>query len=298
MGELIRTHNKLVAKIILIVGLNLFGVGAGIAVSSEARVNGGLICMGVAILLIGLACLLIKAASGYGKLAIVINGTVLLVSLATSLALLIATIFFFAPKRNVGAAVESGSYGNELEGAGVAPVKRGVKPEPDAEAAVVDTNFGKIVIELYPNVAPRMVERFKTLARQGFYNGTTFHRINAEVIQGGDPLSKDDNPANDGTGDSPLPNVPAEFSDIPFDRGVVGAARKGSDVDSANCQFYITLQRVPDWDEQYTAFGRVVEGMSNAQIIAGAPRRPGSESPADKIVINSITLQPRASFVR
>ncbi|HYY95232.1 MAG TPA: peptidylprolyl isomerase [Pyrinomonadaceae bacterium] len=256
--------------------------------------------MGVAILLIGLACLLIKAASGYGKLAVVLNGTILLVSLATSLALLIATIFFFAPKRNLnaGAAVESGSYGNELEGAGGASVKRGVKPEPDAEAAVVDTNFGKIVIELYPNVAPKMVERFKTLARQGFYDGTTFHRINAEVIQGGDPLSKDDNPANDGTGDSPLPNVPAEFSDIPFDRGVVGAARKGSDVDSANCQFYITLQRVPDWDEQYTAFGRVVEGMSNAQIIAGAPRRPGSESPADKIVINSITLQPRANFVR
>ncbi|MDQ3920707.1 MAG: peptidylprolyl isomerase [Acidobacteriota bacterium] len=258
----------------------------------------GLILIGVALLLQVFAYLIDRAARGRGKLAVLLNGTVMFLSLAVVAGFLVAVFFFFAPKRNQSAGASVDYNGDGVEGAGGASVKRGVKPEPDAEAAVIDTNFGKIVIELYPNVAPRMVERFKTLARQGFYDGTTFHRINAEVIQGGDPLSKDDDPANDGTGDSPLPNVPAEFSDIPFDRGVVGAARKGSDVNSANCQFYITLQRVPDWDEQYTAFGRVVEGMSNAQIIAGAPRRPGSESPADKIVINSITLQPRADFVR
>jgi peptidylprolyl isomerase len=185
---------------------------------------------------------------------------------------------------------------DDLEGAGGAPVKKGVKPEPDAEAAVIDTDYGRIVIELYPNIAPKMVERFKTLVSQHFYDGTTFHRVSAEVIQGGDPLSKGEDQSLAGTGDSPLPNVPAEFSDIPFERGVVGAARKGNDVNSANCQFYITMRRMPQWDAQYTVFGRVIEGMSNAQVIAQAPTKPGSESPADKITIKSITLQPRANF--
>ncbi|PYS79575.1 MAG: hypothetical protein DMF66_02320 [Acidobacteria bacterium] len=204
-----------------------------------------------------------------------------------------------------GGGQQQSRVSDDLEGAGGAPVKRGVKPEPDAEAAVIEAtssdgkiDYGKIVVELYPNVAPQMVERFKTLTRQGFYNGTTFHRVNPEVVQGGDPLSKGEDQSRVGMGDSPLPNVPAEFSDVPFDRGVVGAARKGNDVNSANCQFYITLRRVPQWDAQYTAFGKVVEGMNNAQVIAGAPTRPGTENPYDKIVIKSITLQPRANFVK
>jgi len=186
--------------------------------------------------------------------------------------------------------------------AGGAPVKRGVKPEPDAEAAVLEVesggvSYGRIVVELYPNVAPKMVERFKRLVREGFYNGTAFHRINPRtgVVQGGDPNSKDDDPSNDGMGGSAYENVPAEFSDLPFDRGTVGAAR-GRDVNSANSQFYITLHRVPQWDTQYTAFGKVIEGMNNADIIAGAPTLPGSENPAEKIVIKSATLQPRAGF--
>lgn len=183
-----------------------------------------------------------------------------------------------------------------------ANVKRNVKPEPDAQAVVLEVesggfSYGKIVIELYPNVAPQMVERFKRLAQEGFYNGTAFHRVNPQtgVVQGGDPNSKDDDPTNDGMGGSPYGEVPAEFSDIPFDRGVVGAAR-AQDINSANSQFFITLRRVPQWDNNYTVFGRVIEGMDNAQAIAGAPTRPGSENPADKIVIKSATLQPRANF--
>ena len=108
-------------------------------------------------------------------------------------------------------------------------VKTGVKPIADAQVAVVETeNYGEIVIELYPNVAPLMVERFKKLVHEGFYDGTTFHRINAEsaLLQGGDPLSRDNDPENDGHGDSPYPDVPGEFSDVPFDRGTVGAARR------------------------------------------------------------------------
>lgn len=191
----------------------------------------------------------------------------------------------------------AGMDANDLDAKTDANVKKGVKPEPDAEAAVLETTFGRVVIELYPNLAPRMVERFKTLAKEGFYNGTAFHRVNpqAGVVQGGDPNSKDDNPANDGMGGSPLPDVPAEFSDIPYERGIVGAARS-SDPNSANSQFYITLRRVPQWDGEYTVFGRVIEGMGNADVIAGAPTRPGSENPADKILIQSITFQPRANF--
>ena len=188
-----------------------------------------------------------------------------------------------------------------------ANVKRGVKPEPDPEVAVIEMEnpaYGKMVMELYSNIAPQMVERFKRLVREGFYNGTTFHRIDPQlgIIQGGDRLSKDDNPNNDGTGDSDYPDVPAEFSDVPFDRGIVGAARQGANPqfgiseeqarDTANSQFYITLKRVPPFDGNYTVFGRVIEGMNNADIIAGAPvERPSR--PAEKIVIKSITLQKR-----
>jgi cyclophilin family peptidyl-prolyl cis-trans isomerase len=195
-----------------------------------------------------------------------------------------------------------------------ANIKRGVKPEPDAEVAVIEMEnpaYGRMVIELYPNIAPKMVERFRQLIREGFYNGTAFHRISPQlgIIQGGDPLSKDDNPDNDGGGDSPYPDLPAEFSDIPYDRGVVGAARQGANPrfgvteeqarDTGNCQFYITLKRVPPFDGNYTVFGRVIEGINNADVIAGAPvepakpGRPEASQPSEKIVVKSITLQPR-----
>jgi cyclophilin family peptidyl-prolyl cis-trans isomerase len=192
---------------------------------------------------------------------------------------------------------------DEAEAPGGSNVKRGVKPEPDPEAVVLEVesggvSYGRIVIELYPNIAPKMVERFKRLVGEGFYEGTAFHRVNprAGVVQGGDPNSKDEDPANDGGGGSPYGDLPAEFSDIPFDRGIVGAARVG--INTANSQFYITLHRVPQWDAQYTVFGKVIEGMSNADAIAGAPTRPApyNENPAEKIVIKRATLQPRASF--
>ena len=189
-------------------------------------------------------------------------------------------------------------------------LKRGVKPEPDAEVAVIETqDYGNIVIELYPNLAPNMVARFKQLIREGFYNGQTFHRIDPRlgIIQGGDPLSKDNNPMNDGSGDSPLPNVAGEFSDVPYERGTLGAARKGATQgfggqpglteaqarDTANAQFFITLKRQPEIDKRYTIFGKVIEGLNNADVIMSAPTEEGTDRPADRIVIKSVTLQPR-----
>ena len=199
-----------------------------------------------------------------------------------------------------GGQAEKKDFDDAAEEAG-APVKRGVNPEPDAQAAVIETDYGPIVIELYPNLALQMVERFKTLAAQKFYDGTAIHRIDPElgIIQGGDPNSRDAIPENDGTGSSGLPNVPAEFSDVPYERGVVGAARTGNDINSANCQFFITLKRQPAFEQpgnRYTVFGRVVEGIGNADVIAGDKVVEGTSRPAVKIMVKSVTLAPRANF--
>ncbi len=174
-------------------------------------------------------------------------------------------------------------------------VKKDIAPIADNEIAVIEMEnqaaFGTIKIELYSNVAPKMVEQFKTLAKEGFYNGVTFHRINDKVIQSGDPLSKDADPLNDGMGGSEKPDVEAEFSDVPYDIGIVGAAR-AQDPNSANSQFFITLKRVPDFDEQYTIFGKVIEGMNNVRTISGVTPREG-ERPLEPIRIKSITIQPK-----
>jgi len=189
-----------------------------------------------------------------------------------------------------------------------ANVKTGVKPEPDAQVAVIETaDYGRIVIELYPNLAPKMVEQFKKLINDHAYDGTAIHRIdpNLGIIQGGDPLSKSGNPAMWGTGNSKYPNVPAEFSDIPYERGTLGAART-NDVNGANSQWFITLKKQPAFDKRYTVFGRVIEGIKNAEVVMNAPTQkkdcapndqdPACSRPADIVVIKSVTLQPRAGF--
>jgi peptidylprolyl isomerase len=191
--------------------------------------------------------------------------------------------------------------------AGAASKVKSAQPVPDSQVAVIETaEYGRIVIELYPNIAPQHVERFKRLINEKFYDGSAIHRIDAElgIIQGGDPLTKTGNAAMWGTGNSPYPNVPAEFSDIPYERGTLGAARTG-DINGANCQWFMTLKKQPAFDKQYTVFGRVVDGIKNAEIIMSAPtvrqncdpndRDPECSRPADKIVITSVTLQPRVN---
>ena len=127
--------------------------------------------------------------------------------------------------------------------------------------AVVETSRGKFTIRLLPEVAPKHAALFVKTAKAGGYDGTTFHRVvPGGIIQGGDPLSKD--PAKTalyGTGGLGL--LPAEFSDRPFTRGTVAAARKPSSNDSGGKQFFICIRDQPTLQGQYTIFGEVVSGM-------------------------------------
>lgn len=120
---------------------------------------------------------------------------------------------------------------------------------------------GRVRIVMRPDVAPKHVERIRTLARQGFYDGTVFHRvIEGFMAQGGDPTGT-------GQGGSKLPDLKAEFNDLPHVRGALAMARAQSD-DSANSQFYIVLQPVLKLDRTYTIWGRVVSGMQWVDAIA------------------------------
>ena len=173
-------------------------------------------------------------------------------------------------------------------------VKKGVVPIADNEIAVIEMEnpaYGTIKMELYSNIAPKMVAQFKALAKEGVYDGTTFHRINQSVIQGGDPNSKDADPANDGTGSSNKPNVDAEFSDLQYDTGILGAARS-QNFNSANSQFFITLKREAAFDNKYTIFGKVIEGMGNVRTISGVQPKEG-ERPVEPVRIKSVTIQPK-----
>ncbi len=142
----------------------------------------------------------------------------------------------------------------------------------------MDLTYGRVVIQLRPDLAPHHVERVKTLARQGFYDGTPFHRvIDGFMAQGGDPTGT-------GTGGSKLPDLKAEFTNAAhFLRGTVGAART-QDPDTANSQFFICFAPAPFLDGQYTIWGQVVSGMEFVDKIKKGAGSSGSVSNPDKIV--------------
>ncbi|NBB68909.1 MAG: peptidylprolyl isomerase [Alphaproteobacteria bacterium] len=134
-----------------------------------------------------------------------------------------------------------------------------------ADTLLLELETGPVVIELLPEVAPDHVERIVTLAGQGFYDGMIFHRvIPGFMAQTGDPTGT-------GRGGSELPDLDAEFSDVPFERGTLGMART-RDPNSANSQFFIMFEPAPHLNGQYTVWGRVVDGMANVDAIeAGQP---------------------------
>jgi len=121
---------------------------------------------------------------------------------------------------------------------------------------VIDTTKGRIVIKLRNDLAPQHAERLKQLARDGFYNNVPFHRV-----IGGFMAQTGDGQKFDGTGGSKYPNLKQEFTSTPFKRGIVGMARRGDSVDSANSQFFICFGDASFLNGQYTVVGEVVQGM-------------------------------------
>ena len=137
--------------------------------------------------------------------------------------------------------------------------------------AIIETNLGTIVFKLLPDLAPETVRNFEKLARDGFYNGTLFHRvIPGFMIQGGDPNTKSGNKSTWGTG-GPGHTIKAEFSSRSHHRGIVSMAR-AQDPNSAGSQFFIVTTDSTFLDRQYTVFGEVIEGMDVADKIVNLQR--------------------------
>ncbi len=149
------------------------------------------------------------------------------------------------------------------------------------EQAVIETKFGNITLRFLSDVAPGHVKNFLDLAKKGFFDGSTFHRvIPGFMIQGGDPNSKSPDRSRHGMG-GPGYTIKAEFNATPHKRGVLSMAR-AANPDSAGSQFFICVKDSSFLDRQYTAFGEVVSGMDVADKIVSQPR-DGNDNPNDRI---------------
>ena len=148
---------------------------------------------------------------------------------------------------------------------------------------------GDVKIELFPDVAPKHVERIKTLANEGKYDNVVFHRViegfmaQTGDVQYGNSSSDKFDLNRAGTGGSTLPDLPAEFSDIPHEKGVLSMARS-SDPNSGNSQFFICFESAPHLDRNYTVFGKVVEGIEFVDMIKRGEGSNGAVSNPDKII--------------
>ena len=178
----------------------------------------------------------------------------------------------------------------------------------DNDVAVISTQFGDMVVELYPEVAPYHVENFQILAKEGFFDGTTFHRIiPGFMIQGGDPNSKDNDRMNDGTGgragkyfgigreddpDSWL--VPAEFNDSLHVKGTLSMARTRNP-NSASSQFFICHDNANFLDNNYTVFGKVVEGLDIIDQIATVAKDQ-NDNPLERVEM-SVRIAKRSEVL-
>ena len=189
----------------------------------------------------------------------------------------------------------------------------------EEKVAIISTKFGDMVVEFYDDVAPMHVESFKILADEGYFDGTTFHRvIPGFVIQGGDPNSKDEDRMNDGTGgragkffgigreeDSNSWTIPAEFNDKDHVKGTLSMARS-SNPNSGSSQFFICHAATPQLNNQYTVFGQVIEGLDVIdQIVYSetpkkqnpAYRGPDGDNPFEKVEMK-IKLSNRSKAVK
>lgn len=164
--------------------------------------------------------------------------------------------------------------------------------------AIISTSYGDMTVKFFEGAAPKHVESFKTHAKNGYYNGTIFHRvIPGFMIQGGDPNTKGDNKASYGTGgyaakyygvgnkdDSKTWNLPAEFNNIKHTRGILSMARS-NDPNSGGSQFFICATNVPHLNGKYTVFGQVVEGLEIIDQIINLPR-DARDNPNRRVEMN------------
>ena len=179
----------------------------------------------------------------------------------------------------------------------------------DQKVAVISTKFGDMVVEFFPDVAPKHVENFQILAEEGYYNSTTFHRvIPGFMIQGGDPNSKDLDRMNDGTGgragkffgigrenDPESWTVPAEFNDTPHQRGTLSMARS-QNIDSGSSQFFICHDNAPFLDGQYTVFGQLISGIEVVDEIVNSERDP-RDNPLDRVEM-TVSLVDKSEAIK
>lgn len=174
------------------------------------------------------------------------------------------------------------------------------KPDSDAnQAAVIKTTEGDMVVQFWPDVAPKTVENFITLAKKGFYNGTCFHRIiKGFMIQGGDPNTKDPARESEWGQGGPGYTIKAEFNNRSHQPGVLSMAR-GPDINSAGSQFFICDGDASSLDHKYTAFGTLIKGKDVLRKIADTPVVPDSRGepskPTKRIEIKSVQIVPADS---
>jgi peptidyl-prolyl cis-trans isomerase B (cyclophilin B) len=204
-------------------------------------------------------------------------------SLATA-ALLLSGVLMMETGATAGAA-EAAKAADKAK----AKVSKAAKTGEDV--AVLQTSMGTIAFRFHEKDAPKHVANFKKLAGEGFYDGTTFHRVSPGfMIQGGDPNSTDADRANDGTGSAGY-TIDAEFNSNAHLRGTVSMARAG-DPNSASCQFFICVVPTPFLDGKYSVFGQVVEGMDVVDKIVSVPRDQ-RDNPLDKVIIKKVTIEKR-----
>ena len=177
--------------------------------------------------------------------------------------------------------------------------------EKQPDVAVISTKYGDMVLEFYPNIAKKHVDSFITHTKNGYFDGTTFHRvIPGFVIQGGDPNSKDDDRSNDGMGGNAAKfygegeeenpetwTLPAEFNDRLHITGTHSKARSQAP-NSAGSQFFICANSTPQLDNKYTVFGQVIDGLDVIQKIVNTPR-DRRDNPKEKVEM-TVTVIPRS----
>ena len=180
--------------------------------------------------------------------------------------------------------------------------------EKENNVAVISTNFGDMVVEFYPDIAPMHVESFMALANEEYFNGTTFHRvIPGFMIQGGDPNSRNENRATHGTGgragkffglgneeDPSTWLIPQEFSDTPHVKGILSMART-NDPNSASSQFFVCHDNANFLDNNYTVFGKVIDGLDIIDEIANVAKDQ-NDNPLERVEM-SIRIAKRSEVL-